>query len=115
MTAPFYLDKIIGKPGDSIPITQTCGSTGTITSSSDSVAFVTPGYDTVKAVGVGSSDITMTDSCGAWYTVSLMVTDDGLAPIVNQTEYTQVASIEIVVFGIIVAIASVYRMKYWMP
>jgi hypothetical protein len=36
-------------------------------------------------------------------------------PIVDQTEYTQVASIELVVFGIIVAIATVYRMKYWMP
>jgi hypothetical protein len=114
MAQPFYLEKILAKPGDTIAITQSCVNTGTtITSSDESVAFITAPYSTLHATGIGKADIVMNDiTCGSG-TVTLQVTDDGTAPIMDPNDYIIFGEIEAIVYALIIMVATAYRIKYW--
>lgn len=115
MAQPFYIDKLISKPWETIGIVKTCWTGATITSSEENVAFVNATYDSLQAVGVWETTITMDDACATWYSVKLQVTEDGLSPFVNQQDYMLFAGLEVIFFGVIIAIATTFRLKYWLP
>lgn len=119
MPTSFFIGKTLSRVWDQSDIINDCVWWNMVFASDNtSVATVSinGAWWAVNSVWIWTAHITETTwFCDIQTPITLTVTDDGLSPIVNKDEYMQGAVLEIIIFWVIVAIATVLRLKHWLP